>query len=64
MDTGRPGWTGGRVVNRRTTKVVGWTEVWSTTPGEGFKVEGVVALVAPKRSSRKALAKPKRRPAA
>lgn len=43
-------------MKRAQNKVVGWTEVWSTTPGEGFKVEGVVALVAPKRSSRKALA--------
>lgn len=32
--------------------VVGWTEVWSTTPGEGFEREGVVPLSLPRLTAR------------
>jgi hypothetical protein len=32
--------------------VVGWVEVWSTTPTEGFSVEGTVPLKLPRITAR------------
>jgi hypothetical protein len=51
-------------VKRRTSSqqqnnvVVGWVEVWSTTPGEGFAVEGVVPLKLSRLTARRRKRKP------
>ena len=48
----------GAAMKRRTSSqqqnnvVVGWVEVWSTTPGEGFAVEGTVPLSLPRLTAR------------